>query len=68
MKEDQTGEDGSLGEDGKVDVKKRLAEIKRFERILRTAGLSVDRGGSCASERLGPMRDVVEEMARNDRG
>ena len=28
MKEEQTGEDGFLGEEGKVDVKKRLIEIK----------------------------------------
>lgn len=31
MKEEQTGEDGFLGEEGKVDVKKRLAEIKRLK-------------------------------------
>lgn len=29
MKEEQTGEDGYLGEEGKVDPKKRLAEIKK---------------------------------------
>ena len=31
MKEEQTGEDGFLGEEGKVDVKKRLTEIKSLK-------------------------------------
>jgi hypothetical protein len=46
----------------------RQAELKRIERILRTAKVSNDRSRPDASEGLRSMRDVVEEMARKDRG
>ena len=46
----------------------RKAELERIGRILRTAKVPHDRSGSDASARLRPVRDVVEEMARKDRG
>ena len=46
----------------------RKAELARIGRILRAA--QVSNGGSrpVTSEGLRPVRDVVEEMARKDRG
>ena len=46
----------------------RKAELERIGRILRTAKVSDGRCGSDAPSGLRPVRDVVEEMARRDRG
>ena len=46
----------------------RKAELERIGRILRAAKVPHNRGGSDAPARLRPVRDVVEEMARKDRG
>jgi len=46
----------------------RKAELERIGRILRAAKVSDGGSGSDASQGLRPMRDVVEEMARRDRG
>ena len=47
---------------------RRLAELKRFEGILRAAQVSHGRGGSEPSQGLRGVRDVVEAMAKEDRG
>ena len=46
----------------------RKAELERIGRILRASKVSDGGRGSDASQGLRPMRDVVEEMARRDRG
>ena len=46
----------------------RKAELERIGRILRASKISDSGCGSDASQGLRPMRDVVEEMARRDRG
>lgn len=47
---------------------RRVAEIKRLEGILRAAKVSIRGGESHKPEGLRSVRDVVEEMARKDRG
>lgn len=47
---------------------RRVAEIKRLEGILRAAKVSIRGGESHKPEGLRSMRDVVEDMARKDRG
>ena len=47
---------------------KRKAELARISRILRAAKDPHGGGGSDASEGLRAVRDVVEGMARRDRG
>ena len=46
----------------------RKAELERIGRILRASKVPNSGGGSDAPQGLRPMRDVVEEMARRDRG
>ena len=46
----------------------RKAELERIGRILRASKVSDGGCGSDAPQELRPMRDVVEEMARRDRG
>ena len=46
----------------------RKAELERIGRILRSSKVSDSGRGSNASAGLRSVRDVVEEMARRDRG
>ena len=46
----------------------RVAELRRLEGILRAVVVRNGRSGSISPQGLRPMRDVVEEMAKRDRG